>query len=133
SKDRTGKIHGPFSYQQDFGLQADGQVYLGGLYRVVGGLLTVPSDTAAQDGCITVMAMRRGNNQGGQDGAKKVRCMVLGIALMPVGDLTVAAVGKPVYPMEDDGVSASAPTEVGNRPAGVLLTIDGSIAKVLLR
>lgn len=130
--DRTGRIHGPLVLQQDFDLPGDGEVFLGGLYRVVNGMLVVPAEEQAQDQCITVMALAYGNNKGGQDRAKRVRCMVDGIALMPLGALTAANIGKPIYPDSDDMVTVSAPSVAGNLPAGVLLAVDRSHAKVKL-
>ena len=132
SHDRTGRIHGPVTHQQDFDLPAEGEAFMGGLYRVVDGMLAMPADAAEQDQCITVMALAHGANTGGQDRAKRVRCIVDGVALMPAGDLVAGNVGRPVYPSSDDIVTASAPTELGNQPAGILLAVDGSHAKVKL-
>ena len=132
TKDRTGRIHGPLHLQQDFDLPADAEVFRGGLYRVVNGMLAVPTDSAVQDECMTVMSLEWKSNQGGQDRGKRVRCMVEGIALMPPGAMTAAAIGKPVYPTDNDAVSASAPAAAGNRPAGTLLAVERSHIKIKL-
>ena len=132
TKDRTGRIQGPVACQQDFDLPADATVYKGGLYRVVDGVLTLPAENAAQDDCITVMALEHKSNQGGQARAKRARCMVDGLALMPKGSLTTSNIGRPVYPMDDGTVTASAPTQASNQRAGVLLAVDGSHAKIKL-
>jgi len=132
TKDRTGRIHGPIQLQQDFDLPADAEVFRGGLYRVVNGMLTVPADSTVQDGCITVMALDWQSNQGGQDRGKRTRCMVDGIALLPAGAIAAATIGKSVYPTGDDAVTASAPVATGNRPAGTLLAVERSHIKVKL-
>lgn len=131
SKDRSGRIHGPILVQQDFHLPNDGEIFLGGMYRVVAGMLAIPADDAAQDDCITVYALQHKSNKGGQDRAVRARCMVKGSALVAKGSLSETDIGKPVYPTTDDAIAATV-SEASNQPIGTLLAIDGQLATVQL-
>ena len=131
SKDRRGRLYGRILIQNDFDLPEAGEVYLGGMYRVVGGMLAVPADAPEQDGCMTVYALERRSNRDGQDRAQRARCLVNGLALVPSGELTEADIGKRVYPRSDDEIAATA-SEEGNQPVGTLLAIDGQLATVQL-
>ena len=131
SRDRSGRLVGPILIQQDFALPENGEVFLGGMYRVVAGRLVMPADDAAQDDCITVYALAYTSNRGGQDREVRARCMVKGLALVPRGDLSEEDIGMPVYPTSDDTVAASV-SQDGNTPVGTLLAVDGQLATVLL-
>ena len=130
-KDRRGTLTSQILTQQDFDLPAGFEVYLGGMYRVVDGLLAVPADDATQNNCVTVYALQRKSNAKGVEREARARCMIRGIAHLPVGGLGQGSVGKPVYPTADDAIAATT-TQADNLPVGTLLRIDGALAVVQL-
>lgn len=131
NKDRSGRLHGQILYQRDYPLPAGGRVYLGGLYSfdMNGQLVRAADDDAAQDGKVIVMALESVDNNGGQDGGRKARCMVRGLAVLPAGPLTNAEAGKTVHAIDDDTLSLTANND---RRVGTLVAVDGALAEVIL-
>ena len=131
NKDRSGRLHGQIRHQRDYPLPADGRVYLGGLYSfdINGRLIRAADNDTAQNGKAVVMALESVDNTDGQDGGKKARCMVKGLAVLPAGPLTVADVGRKVHAIDDDTLSLTA---TNDRTVGTLLAVDGALAEVIL-
>jgi len=130
NQDRNGKLHGQVFIQKDFPLPADGRVFLGGMYSFnASGRLVRAANDAEQAGKAIVYALESVDNTGGQDGRKRARCMVHGLAVVPAGSLTAAEIGKSVHAIDDDTLAA---TSSEGRVFGTLVALDGGLAEVLI-
>ena len=130
SKDRSGVLHGQVFCQKDFPLPAGGKVFMGGMYSFdSGGRLIPAADEAVQAEKAVVFALEATDNTSGHDDARKARCLVKGLVVLPAGSLTSADVGKSVHAVGDDTLALAS---TNGRTVGTLLAVVDGLAEVIL-
>lgn len=119
TKDRNGateSVHGVVVQQHDFPVAASTTIYAYTLVSFDAAGYCVPAaDAAAQADKAVYLALEQADNQAGANGAKSVRCMILGTANMDTGALTQASLGTTAHVLDD---STLATTSVNTRPIG---------------
>jgi hypothetical protein len=126
--DRTGPLHEPILELQEFQIAASTTIFLGALCSFnASGFLVPASDAAAQASKRIVLALENVNNSAGANGAKKVRCMTRGTAILPKGALVQADLGKTIHATDDNTLAL---TSTNSRALGSLVRVDGSLAAV---